>query len=158
MRKGGILSLTWDRVDLKNRIILLDKTKNGERREIPVNNILYITLSELTRRLDTKLVFVNPDTLKPYYDLKKPFGRALAKSHIADFRFHDLRHTFASWLVMKGVDLTTVRDLMGHKDIKMTLRYAHLAKSHIRDAVNMLDEKNYHNFIIAEENKSLSKS
>ncbi|MHB8232054.1 MAG: site-specific integrase [bacterium] len=141
MRKGEILSLTWDRVDLKNRIILLDKTKNGERREIPVNDTLYRALSGLTRRLDIKLVFPNPETLKQYYDLKGTFGRALAKSHITDFRFHDLRHTFASRLVMKGIDLTTVKELLGHKDVKMTLRYAHLAPAHIRKAVEILDDR-----------------
>jgi integrase len=139
MRKSEILKLTWDRVDLKNRLILLDKTKNGERREIPVNDTLYNALSGLTRHLKTDYVFYNPETLKPYYDLKRSFGVALRKSHILDFRFHDLRHTFASRLVMKGIDLTTVKELLGHKDVKMTLRYAHLSKPHIRNAVNVLD-------------------
>ncbi|RZD18980.1 MAG: site-specific integrase [Candidatus Acididesulfobacter diazotrophicus] len=141
MRKSEILGLTWDRIDLKNRIILLDKTKNGERRELPVNDTLYQTLSGLTRHLKTDYVFYNPQTLKPYHDFKKPFLKALSKSHILDFHFHDLRHTFASWLVMKGADLTTVKELLGHKDIKMTLRYAHLAPAHIKKAVGMLDKK-----------------
>ncbi len=157
MRKSEILHLTWDRVDLKNRIILLDKTKNGERREIPVNDTLFNALSCIVRNLKTDYVFYNPDTLKPFYDIKKSWQRALAKTHILDFRFHDLRHTFASSLVMKGVDLTTVKELLGHKDVKMTLRYAHLAKSHISEAVSVLD-KNYHNFIIVDENERLSKS
>ena len=142
MRSGEIRSLTWDRVDLKNRIILLDKTKNGERREIPINDTLYQTLSGLIRNLKTDYVFHNPDTLKPYYDIKKSWQTALKKSHILDFHFHDLRHTFASWLVMAGVDLATVKDLMGHKDITITLRYSHLAASHIKAAVSFLDKKN----------------
>ncbi|MHB8232077.1 MAG: site-specific integrase [bacterium] len=142
MRKSEILHLTWDRVDLKNKVILLDKTKNGERREIPINNILYNVLSGIVRNLKTDYVFYNPETLKPYYDVKKSFTAALRKSHILDFRFHDLRHTFASWLIMGGIDLTTVKELLGHKDIKMTLRYSHLAASHISNAVKIL-EKNF---------------
>ena len=65
-------------------------------------------------------MFYNPETLKPYYDFKRGWHNALKKSHIMDFHFHDLRHTFASRLVMAGVDLTTVKELLGHKDIKMT--------------------------------------
>ena len=142
MRRGEILKLTWDKVDLKNRLILLDnKTKNGERREIPVNDTLYNTLSGLIRHIKTDYIFYNPQTLKSYYDAKKSWQAALRKSHILDFHFHDLRHTFASQLVMKGVDLATVKELMGHKDIRMTLRYSHLSKSHIKSAVSVLDKK-----------------
>ena len=140
MRKSEILKLTWDRVDLKNRLILLDKTKNGERREIPINSILYNAFSEIVRNLKTDYVFYNPKTLKPYYEIKKSFAAALKKAHILDFRFHDLRHTFASWLVMGGIDLTTVKELLGHKDVKMTLRYSHLAASHISNAVKILEK------------------
>ena len=74
------------------------------------------------------------------HDLKKSWNTALKKSPILDFRFHDLRHTFASRLVMVGIDLTTVKELLGHKDIKMTLGYFHLAASHISNAVKILDK------------------
>lgn len=113
---------------------------HGDRREIPINETLYNSLSGLTRHIKTDYVFY-PETLKPYYDVKKGFVSALRKSHIIDFRFHDLRHTFASRLVMAGIDLTTVKELLGHKDVKMTLRYAHLSKPHVRNAVNILDER-----------------
>ena len=141
MRKSEILHLTWDRVDLKNRIILLDITKNGERREIPVNNTLFQTLSGLTRHINCDYVFYNPETLRPFYDIKKSFAGALKRTHIIDFHFHDLRHTFASSLVMKGVDLATIQKLLGHKTINMTLRYAHLSNVHLKDAVNILDDR-----------------
>ncbi len=155
MRKSEMLGLTWDKVDLKNRLILLDKTKNGERREIPINDTLYGVLSGLTRHIKTDYVFYNPQTLKPYQDFKKPFLKALAKSRILDFRFHDLRHTFASWLIMKGADLTTVKELLGHKDIKMTLRYSHLSQAHIKNGVKLL-EKDYHIFSTLSEKKEIS--
>ncbi len=74
-------------------------------------------------------------------DVKKSFHSALRKSGIKDFRFHDLRHTFASQLVMKGVDITTLKELLGHKTLAMTLRYAHLAPGHKLNAVELLDEK-----------------
>lgn len=156
MRKSEILGLTWRRVDMKNRVILLDTTKNGERREIPVNETLYNTLSGITRHLQCEYVFYNPETLKPYYGLNKAFERALKKAHIVDFKIHDLRHTFASRLVMRGVDLATVKELLGHKDIKMTLRYAHLAPAHLRAAVEVLDKKNSY-FLHTGEKEKISK-
>ena len=156
MRRGEIFGLTWDRVDLKNSIILLDKTKNGERREVPINDNLYEILNSIVRRLDVPYVFFNPKTLKPYDNLKRSFATALSKSHILDFRFHDLRHTFASQLIMKGVDLVTVKELLGHKDIKMTLRYSHLSHAHIKNAVNVLNKKSYL-FLTSKEDGKLSK-
>ncbi|MDA8170484.1 MAG: site-specific integrase [Nitrospiraceae bacterium] len=139
MRRGEILSLTWDRVDLKHGFILLDKTKNGDRREIPINDTLKATMQGLTRRLDIPHVFYDPATGKPYQDVKKSFQTACRKAKIQDFHFHDLRHTFASHLVMAGVDLTTVKELLGHKTLTMTLRYSHLAPAHKVKAVNVLD-------------------
>ncbi|RZD14932.1 MAG: hypothetical protein EVJ47_01220 [Candidatus Acidulodesulfobacterium ferriphilum] len=90
-----------------------------------------------------RLCLLNPKTLKPYYDFKRGLTSVLRKSHILDFHFHDLRHTFASRLVMGGVDLTTVKELLGHKSITMTLRYSHLASAHIQNAVKVLDNKDF---------------
>ena len=139
MRRGEILSLIWDRADLKHGFILLDVTKNGERREIPINETLRATLQNLTRRLDVPHVFFDPNTGQPYQSVKKSFQSACRRAKIQDFHFHDLRHTFASHLVMAGVDLTTVKELLGHKSLTMTLRYAHLAPAHKIKAVDILD-------------------
>ena len=139
MRKQEVLQLTWDRVDLRHGFILLDMTKNGERREIPVNDTLRETLQGITRRLDTPYVFHDTSTGKPYKDVKRSFGTALRRAKIHDFRFHDLRHTFASHLVMAGIDITTVKELLGHKTLTMTLRYSHLAPAHKVKAVDILD-------------------
>jgi integrase len=147
MRKGEILSLTWDRVDLKHGFILLDNTKNGERREIPINGTLREALLELSqgtkerpRRIDIPYVFYDPSNGKAYKDVKRSFHSACRRAKITNFHFHDSRHTFASHLVMAGIDLTTIKELLGHKHLTMTLRYAHLAPSHKVKAVDILDK------------------
>ncbi len=145
-RRGEILGLTWDRVDLKHGFILLDDTKSGKRREIPINATVRATLQGIVRRLDSSFVFVNPAVDEKgklrnggrYLDLKKSFATACRKAKLDDFHFHDLRHTFASQLVMNGVDITTVSKLLGHATLTMTLRYAHLAPNHLQNAVEVL--------------------
>lgn len=96
MRKGEIFGLRWDQVDLKHGFILLDKTKNGERREIPINETLRQAFLSLPRRLDIPHVFCDSFSGRPYQDVKRSFATACRKEGIRDFRFHDLRHTFAS--------------------------------------------------------------
>ena len=140
MRRGEILSLKWDNVDLRHGFILLDQTKNGERREIPINETLRDTLQGMVRRIDVPYVFYDPNIGKPYLRVTRSFASACRRAGIKDFHFHDLRHTFASHLVMAGVDLTTVKELLGHKTLTMTLRYAHLAPSHKIKAVDLLNE------------------
>lgn len=139
MRRGEILSLKWDNVDLRHGFILLADTKNGERREIPINGTQKATFQSLTRRLDIPHVFYDSNTGIPYKEVKHSFKTALKRVGIHDFHFHDLRHTFASHLVMAGVDITTVKELLGHKTLTMTLRYAHLAPAHKVKAVDLLD-------------------
>jgi len=136
MRKGEVLNLKWEDVDLGTRIIYVVNTKTDEKREIPVNTILYAMLVDLRTKSDA-YVFPN-DAGEPYVDIRKGFRTATNKSHIKNFRFHDLRHTFASQLVMKGVDLRTVQELLGHKSIEMTVRYAHLSPNHKQAAVERL--------------------
>ncbi len=137
MRKGEILNLKWDNVDLRRRIIYVLGTKTDEKREIPINSSLYTILVGLERSKKCDLVFPGKDG-RPYIDIRKGFMTALRKSGIINFRFHDLRHTFASQLVMRGVDLKTVQELLGHKSIEMTLRYAHLSPGHRQAAVETL--------------------
>ena len=143
MRKSEILKLKWDNVDLRHGFINLDKTKNGESRNLPINATLRSTLTGINRRLDVPYVFFDPRTCKPYGDVKRAFHTAMRRAGITDFKFHDMRHTFASHLVMAGVNITTVSRLLGHKSLKMTLRYIHLAPKHLQSAVGVLDNAPY---------------
>ncbi len=140
MRKGEILNLTWDAIDLNRGIIYLLDTKNGEKREVLMNDIVSQAISTVERTPDNPYVFLS-HTDKPYTEVRKSFSTALKMSGIKDFRFHDLRHTYASQLVMMGVDIKTVQELMGHKSIEMTLRYSHLSSDHKRRAVDLLGQR-----------------
>ena len=139
MRKGEILKLGWEDVDLKRRIIYVVNTKTDEKREIPINSTLYRTLDELRKGRRGTYVFAGHGG-KPYTDIRRSFTAALKKCAIKNFRFHDLRHTFASQLVMRGVDLKTVQELLGHRSIEMTMRYSHLSPGHKQAAVERLCE------------------
>lgn len=142
MRKGEILDLKWQNVDLKNGIILIEKTKTGYRREIPISDTLKAYLKQLfvKRRLNTDYVFVNPETGKRFIDLKRSFNSACKKAGLHEVTLHTLRHTFASQLVMAGVDIKTVSELLGHQKITTTMIYAHLSSTHKRNAISKLDE------------------
>ena len=136
MRKSELLGLMWNQVNFEQGIITLTETKNNERRDIPMNETVKAKLKEIERKGDH--VFYDGDG-RTFRNVRKSFDTAVRKSKIEDFRFHDLRHTFASNLVMEGVDIMTVKELMGHKDLTMTLRYSHLAPNHKTRAVNILD-------------------
>ena len=138
MRKGEILGLRWDQVNFEQKIITIVDTKNHERRDIPMDETVKATLRGMEKKGD--LVFSIKDG-KPIYPMKvhNAFSKALKASNITDFRFHDLRHTFASNLVMAGVKIEKVQKLMGHKMIAMTQRYVHLSPGYLAESVKVLD-------------------
>jgi len=138
MRKGEILNLKWSNVDLDKRLITITLTKNNELRILPINKLLYKTLKSLAKHTKSEYVFAHENG-NPYNDIKKVYHIALKKAGITDFHFHDLRHTFASRLIMAGESLKTVQELLGHKDLKMTMRYSHLSTAHKQNAVEKLD-------------------
>lgn len=140
MRKGEVLNLKWNDVDFKRNVIYLYQTKNEEKREVRMNEEAKTTLIKIKKHPDSSYIFCNKDG-KPYGDIKKSFFTAIKKSGIINFHFHDLRHTFASHLVMSGVDLNTVRELLGHKTLDMTLRYSHLSPDHKQRAVDLLGQR-----------------
>lgn len=140
MRLGEILNLKWNNIDLKARRIRVEKTKSGRVRFIPINDVLFQELGKL-RNGQSPFVFFNAKTMKPYVDLKKGFKAACGRASIKGMRFHDLRHTFATRLIENGIDIETVRDLLGHHSITVTQRYTHSSDERKRAAVELLSKE-----------------
>jgi integrase len=123
--------LKWQYIDFSNSIITLPRSKHGESRHIPMNSRLWETLRNLHKATRSIYVF-------PVEPPDRWFTEACKRAQISNFTWHCLRHTFASRLVMAGVDLRTVQELLGHKSISTTIRYAHLAPKHQAEAVERL--------------------
>ena len=139
MRRGEIMKLEWSDVDLRNRVLRVREAKSGKQRTIRITDTLHGTLRGLTSRFKKVLVFPSPVTGNRWTDFRRQFRNAVNTAKIEDFRFHDLRHAFASHLVMGGVDIRTVQELMGHASITMTMKYSHLAPIHRQRAIQILD-------------------
>jgi integrase len=137
MRRSEILGLRYLDVDLAGGRLLLPQTKNGEGRCVHLNEGAKLAL-ESTLARDTAAGARVFDGISADY-VSQTFRKACRDAGIADFTFHDLRHTAASWLVMSGASLRFVADQLGHRDIRMTMRYSHLSASHRADAINRLD-------------------
>jgi len=141
MRVREILDLEWSNVDLTLRTILVTHTKSGKDRRIPINDRLMDVLVQLKKEAKTKYVFVSKYTGTRFINYRRNWISALRKAAIGHYRFHDLRHSFASHLVAAGVDLVTVKELLGHASIIMTMRYAHSAPSTQKGAVALLSDR-----------------
>jgi integrase len=140
MRRGELFDLLWCDVNFDARILTVNGSvaKSGKTRHIPLNKEAWETLHKWHQHhSDNKLVFPGKNGER-FNHIKKSWGGVIGDAGISSFRFHDLRHHFASKLVMAGVDLNTVRELLGHADIEMTLRYSHLAPEHKAKAVAKL--------------------
>jgi integrase len=137
MRKGEILSLTWGQV--RNGFIYLEQTKTKNKREIPINEDLDQVLKEIRKAQELTSKYVFTYAQRTIHRVDRAFQGALKRAGIEDFRFHDLRHTFASHMVMRGASLQEVQELLGHKTVTMTLRYAHLSQESKKKAVNLLN-------------------
>mgnify|MGYP006278437389 CR=1 FL=1 len=139
MRLGEILSLTWRQVHMGTDMdpyIEIEHAKNNKKRHIPLNDDMIDLLSAQERGSDD---FVFHGLYGgPVKHIKVPWRTALHRAGITDFRFHDLRHTFASHFIMKGGDAMTLKDILGHSSLKMVERYTHLASSYKRRQVNNL--------------------
>lgn len=141
LRQGELFNLNWNMVDLSEESIIIsgDITKNNNSRYIPLNDEAINIMKQLYKKSDLKEGLVFPSkNHQPFNNVKRSWSSILKKAQITQFRWHDLRHHFASKLVMAGIDLNTVRELLGHSDIKMTLRYAHLAPEHKIKAVKKI--------------------
>jgi len=138
MRYSEVLSLKWSDINFNEGFITVTETKNGKYRTIPINETLKKTLLNMKELTDSSIVFTKGNG-EPVKDIRKSFNNAIKNSGVDKFVFHDLRHSFASRLVMKGVDLITVQQLLGHSSIVMTERYSHPSSKHKMDAVLTLD-------------------
>jgi site-specific recombinase XerD len=139
MRPSEQYRLTWEFVDLTRKVITIRKSKTGRTRYIPLNSVALFAFGVLRRRSRNGVgpVFVTMGG-EPLQGYKHWFDPAVSEAGVKDFTWYCLRHTFASRLVMVGVDLRTVAELMGHQQIQMTMRYAHLAPAHTLAAVERL--------------------
>jgi integrase len=138
-RKMELLRLTWSDVDLRHNRLLLHETKNREHRSVPLTGKALEVLRDLgkVRRIDTPLCFPRADGREPV-DLRYAWTVALQKAGIPDFRFHDLRHSCASYLAMNGASLLEIAEILGHKTLAMVKRYAHLTEAHTTAVVGRM--------------------
>lgn len=134
MRRGEILSLKWEDIDFPRKMFRVERSKNGEKRGVPMSGVLTETLRAIKVRKIAGRVFPISER-----SLRVAFESAVEKAEIEDFHFHDLRHTFATRLVQNGVDLYKVKELLGHKSLAMTMRYSHHYPESLRTSVEVLD-------------------
>jgi integrase len=145
-RRGELLTLHWPDVDLKRRVLTFRETKNGETRVVPVTGYALDILTQHAkiRRSNTDLVFPNGTGRKPLA-IRNAFENAMERADIPNFRFHDLRHTFASYLAMQGASLLDIATVLGHKTLQMVQRYAHLSEAHTAGVVARMTEAVFKN-------------
>jgi integrase len=141
-RQGNILKLKWRDIDFVRERIILEDTKNNERQSIPLVGLAKALLADLERGRapDVDLVFpAEKDPTKPE-SIRKAWEAAVTEAQLDDFRFHDLRHTAASWLAMNGASLLEIADILGHKTLEMVKRYSHLTENHTTAIVARMNE------------------
>jgi len=142
MRKMEMMNLVWKDINLDEGYLILHETKNGERRRITLTGHAYECIKEINkvRRIDTNYVFPH-DRLKHVVDIAPVWKKAVAEAKVENFRFHDLRHTAASYLAMNGASLAEIAEFLGHKTLSMVMRYAHLSEAHSASVVDRMNKK-----------------
>jgi integrase len=125
LRRGELLGLNWDRLDMTRGVIRLEITKSGRRREVPMRQVVYDVLS--------KLPGVHEGQVWPAGSIRTAWETAVDAAKLDDFHFHDLRHTFASRYVMRGGSLPALQAILGHATLAMTMKYSHLSPTHLRE-------------------------
>lgn len=142
MRQGEILTLQWKYIDLQRRQLALHETKNNERRVVPIVGYALEVLSEHGKIRNIQSDYVFPKCAqKGQAAIRKAWQKALDEAKLKDFRFHDLRHTTASYLAMNGATLAEIAEVLGHKTLQMVKRYAHLSEAHTSSIVEKMNAK-----------------
>jgi len=139
-RKMEVLGLQWKDIDLKREKIILYDTKNKEVRSLPLKGRALELMEKHEKVRRSEYVFPSKDGAKPV-DIRTPWETALIKANITDFRFHDLRHSAASYLAMEGATLSEIAAVLGHKTMQMVKRYTHLTESHTANVVDRMNRK-----------------
>ena len=136
-----MLSLHWSDVDFKRGMLTFRETKNGETRSVPLTGyaLEVLTTHAKVRRLDTTLVFPDGTGTRPLC-IRDAFEGAVDRAGITNCRFHDLRHSAASYLAMNGASLAEIAEILGHKTLSMVKRYAHLSEAHTRSVVERMNK------------------
>lgn len=136
-RRGELLGLKWKDVDLGRAVIVLHDTKNRDRRVLPLAGpaLEIMRARSKVRHIASDLVFPSPQKSAVPFNIGVCWPAALAEAEIADFRFHDLRHSAASYLAMNGATLAEIAEILGHRTLAMVKRYAHLTDQHVSRVV-----------------------
>ena len=142
IRKTEGLKLTWDDIDFNRRkLIIQGETKGRKAQYIPLSDLAMKTLRSLMRVIGQKALFVR-DNHKPWKDPRSPFWEGREAAKLTWVRgFHDLRHFRATQWLLNGMDVNTVKELLGHRDIKTTMRYVHYIQEHAAELVQKVSEK-----------------
>jgi integrase len=144
MRQGEILGMRWQDIDFEKKLIVLPRTKNGSIRYVPMVGAVHQILKsfyEAETMIDLSFhVFpsLNPER---YLDIRTAWLFALKRASVTDFKFHDLRHSCASFLAMSGASQRDISEILGHKDLRMTFRYSHLTQNHLAEKLEKATEK-----------------
>lgn len=143
MRYSELMNLKWSDVDLKAGSIILHKTKNGERRRVPIAGVALELLKQhaKVRAIDTPLLFPGKFKRQQPLDIVEGFENAVKKAGIEDFHWHDLRHCTASYLAMNGASLAEIAEILGHKTLQMVKRYSHFSGNHVSNVVASMNAK-----------------
>lgn len=142
-RHGELINLRWRDVDMQRKVIVLHDTKNKERRVLPLAHhaLELMEARRKVRNIASDLVFPSPENpMKPWLS-RTSWLTALKVAKIQDFRFHDLRHSAASYLAMNGATLAEIAEVLGHKTLSMVKRYSHLSEAHTAKVVQRMNER-----------------
>jgi len=142
-RHGELINLCWRDVELSRKVIILHDTKNKERRVLPLAShaLDLIKAHHEARNVASELVFPSPSNPGQPWSSRSTWLAALDKAKITDFRFHDLRHSAASYLAMNGASLAEIAEVLGHKTLAMVKRYSHLSEAHTAKVVERMNQK-----------------
>lgn len=143
MRKAELMKLQWQDVNLKDRFLILHKTKGRKRRRVPLSGLALTLLNEHNkiRRLASPLLFPSEINQQKPIDLRSAFKYAMDRANVKEFRWHDLRHCTGSYLAMNSASLSEIAEVLGHKTLNMVMRYSHLSDSHVSNVLASMNTK-----------------